>query len=94
MLVCGHDCVSVSKGGLVLQQFVQEGSVPVADAHSGRSDVLQDVYSPPQAPVHVVSVPGRVPLPGHVDLDERALGFGGGRRRSHLETDLKYVYEE
>lgn len=89
VLVCICVCVCwfvcLSEWGLILQQFIQEGSITIADAHSGWRYVLQDVYSPPQAPVYIVGIPCWVTLPGHVDLYKRALGLGSGGRRPHLE---------
>lgn len=79
------------QGGLVLEQLVEEGSIPVPDAHRVGADVLEDVYGSPQTSVHKVSIPGWVALPGHVDLDEGSLGGDGPTRRigglcgSHLE---------
>lgn len=85
--VCAYVCVPtcVSERGLVLEQFVQQGSVTVANAHGGWCDVLEDVYSPAEAPVHVVGVPRRVALPGHVNLYQWAFGLGGWGRGPHLE---------
>ncbi len=89
VVLCVFTCVCVfvcvSERGLILQQFIQQGSVTVANAHSSWRYVLQDVYRPPQPPVYVVGVPRWVTLPGHVDLYKWTLWLRGGGHGPHLE---------